>query len=500
MTTTTSTEAAPATMSLWQRLSDRCNPILVRELQQSLRSRALTGALLLALLTLFGLSSTLGVMSAFDSDREHGREAFMASFGALVPFLTLLLPMQAFFSMMHEVRDGSAELLTMSRLTPRQIVRGKLQAAGVLFLLFLALFAPTMALTWLLRGISITLILLTCGFALLLALASSSLAIAVGALARSRQVTPMTIAVTTMGLGGITIGAIGSGVQLIETLERSPVSETLRILGTIALGLLAALWLCALVAQSQLTHPVENRATPFRIYFVALAAVVFAWVLGITSRTEWPMATAVAGMGFQIAFALPAMIMATEENGLSPRVRRQVPARAPLLAAPWLPGGRLGLIYVILLEGLVLGVVWLAQLCDPVPAASRPYYFADQVQFAACTGALYVIVHAALAARIRAWLGPGVAKSWLARSITVALFGVLMLAPLTIEAIAGHRLSRWTPLHVMNPFWTIAELMRQKDQHATLYLILGGMATCLVLLQARGILSSLREVVAARRS
>lgn len=495
---TSAPATAEATLPLWERLSDRCNPILVRELQQTLKSRALTGAILLALLVLFGLAGTIGLLGNYDRDQSgHGREAFTASFGALLPFLTFLMPMQAFFSMMHEVRDGSAELLLMSRLTPRQIVRGKLQAAAVLFVLFLALFAPTMALTWLLRGVSITMILMSCALALLMALVSSSLAIAAGSLARSRQVTPLMIALVAVGLGGVTIGAIAGGVGMIESMERASLRELLVASGSTGLGLVATLWLFALVAQSQLTHQVENRATPFRIYFAIVALALGTWILVAADRSHWQVAFPFAGVAFNCFFAIPAVIMVTEEFALSPRVRQQVPRRFPWLAAPWLPGGQLGLLYVILLEAaLALVVTGFQALGTPVMttmfAASATCWFYGST--------LYLVCYAAIGAWIRGRFAPGPARSWLSRTIVVTTFALLMLAPLLIQALLEHRVVGWNGLHIMNPFWTLDHYDHRAGSRWELYTALGGIAACLVLLNVKGIFEALGKVrLAARR-
>lgn len=485
-------------LPFWQRFSDRVNPILVRELQQSLRSRSLTSALFCALIVLFALAGVIGVMSLDDRElTETGRGAFMACFGCLMPFLTLLLPLQAFFSMMHEVRDGTAELLLLSKLTPREIVRGKLQAAGVLFVLFLALFAPSMALTWLLRGVSVAMIVMACIFALLSALTCSSLAIAAGSLARARQVTPLLIALIALGLAGITIAAIASGVRLIETIERYPGREILVVLGSIGLSLISALWLFALVARSQLTHPVENRATPFRILFAALVPILCGWIMIAVERPDWPEAFATFGVAFNLFFVVPALIISTEEDGLSPRVRNLVPKRLALPSAPWLPGGKLGIVYVVCLEIVVVG------LSLGIPALLGFGASRGTVAWRTCWllgSALYLLIYTAIGSCYRSLLGPGVAKSWLARTMTVTTFALLMILPLLVQALFSRRVDGWSFLHIMNPFWTIDWFDGKPGDQAKLYLALGAIAFGLLVLQLPGIRRAVREVLAASRA
>jgi hypothetical protein len=484
------TRPEPARLSAWERLSDHANPILVRELQQSLKSRSLVGTILLALLSIFVIAC---VISSFAMHGDvSGRDGFAACFGTLVPFVALILPMQAFYSMMHEVRDGTVELLLLSRLTPRAVVRGKLQATGVLFVVFLALFAPPMALTWCLRGVSVPMILIASSMAFLLALTCTSFAIAAGAVARSRQVTAIVTAVVVAALGAAAIGSIAGGVQIMEHVERASRAELELVVGSLTLGLLAALVLFSLIAKSQLTHPVENRTTAFRAYFAALPLTAFAWIGLVVDRPDLTDAFAATSMALLVTLAIPAVMMTTEDHGLSPRVRLQVPRRGAALAALFFPGGALGLLYMTAL----LAFVPLVGLVGPMALGARAPRW-QHVCLVEGT-ALYVLIYAALAGWIRSRLAPGVARSWLARAMTLTAFAILLGAPALAEAVVRRGHVSWSWLHVMNPFYTLDRFSRDGD--ASLFVGLGLIAVALIAVQSRRMLAACREVAVASRA
>src|SRR5690606_31695767 len=109
-----------------ERCADRVNPIFLRELQQALNAKSFLGVVALALATVF----FIGLMIALRVDREleSGRGVFIPTLMVLLPVMTMVLPMQAFNSMQHELREGAIDQLLMSELTPRRIVRGKLLA------------------------------------------------------------------------------------------------------------------------------------------------------------------------------------------------------------------------------------------------------------------------------------------------------------------------------------------------------------------------------------
>ncbi|MBK9129902.1 MAG: hypothetical protein IPM13_19305, partial [Phycisphaerales bacterium] len=123
---------------LLARLSDRLNPILVRELQQAFSARAFMFVIGLSLVAILVFALVVALQG--DHVVGDGRDVFTAVLMVMAPVLMLTLPMQAFNSMQVELREGAIDQLQMSELSPRRIVRGKLLAISVLIAMFLAVF------------------------------------------------------------------------------------------------------------------------------------------------------------------------------------------------------------------------------------------------------------------------------------------------------------------------------------------------------------------------
>ena len=146
-------------MTQWhiaQLISDRSNPIVIKEVRQAVKSKAYIGLYLVLLfvcvvISLFACGSYLrsGVGSAI------GDEVFGAFLVCLWITGFVLMPMGAFHSLAKERTENTFELLNISGLGPGKIVRGKLGAAIVQLGLIYSAFVPFMAFTYFLRGIDL---------------------------------------------------------------------------------------------------------------------------------------------------------------------------------------------------------------------------------------------------------------------------------------------------------------------------------------------------------
>src|SRR5262249_24721096 len=147
-----------------ERLDDSLNPIVVKELRQAVQSRFVVVALLLFLslqLLILGLYLVFGY-GARSADMESvnaGREGFLVLQGVLLGTCLLFIPLYAGVRLAAERSDTNVDLLFVTALKPRAIVRGKLFSAVVLVLLIFSACAPFMTFTYLLRGIDMPTIL-----------------------------------------------------------------------------------------------------------------------------------------------------------------------------------------------------------------------------------------------------------------------------------------------------------------------------------------------------
>ena len=83
----------------------------------------------------------------------RGPEIFVGYYLILAFPLTIIVPFGAFRSLAAEREDRTYELLSISALTARQMIGGKLGSAIVQMLVYLSAISPCMAFTYLLRGI-----------------------------------------------------------------------------------------------------------------------------------------------------------------------------------------------------------------------------------------------------------------------------------------------------------------------------------------------------------
>ena len=464
-------------------LSDRLNTVLARDVQQMLNGRAFLSVLVLSLLAV----GVLGGLVAGSPDRETGREAFMMVILTLTPVLSLVVPMQAFFSARQEVGGGASELLLLSNLTPARIVLGKLLSAGLQILLWSSVFAPVMAFTFLLRGISVVQIGAALVLVMLFGLTMSAAGIAFGALTVWRRVTQLVSALSLLVLAGGTFGftsflafamsgILGSRTALLESFA------------WVTLVCALAMVLLVLVACSQFTHPYENRSTGFRCFLPLATLLGAGCTFLLADRSDWHnVVPGIAGtaLGFGVVFFVFA---ATEEPRLSPRVASQVPARPrlALLLAPLLPGQGRGLFYSLLTVALLLGIAELGLAIAPGMGDS---YTSRVVQLLA----LYALFYAAIGASIRRRFPEGSSRNWLARFLVLVIIVLGCSLPILFQGLAG--VHGWTPLQILNPFWTIGVGSTEKSAVP----ILVGLTALALLWQIGPMMAGLREVAQASR-
>lgn len=484
--------------------SDRLNPILVREVNQALGGKALlwTGVIALTATVVIALY----VAARGEEAAYKGARAFATALYALVPILFFVVPLQAYLSTRQEVTSGTVDHLLLSRLGPGAIVRGKLVAVTVQFVLYLAIFAPLLAMTFLLRGVDIPTIACSIVAIFVFGLAACALAVACGALSRGPVLFRVLSAVfailglsifTFIAIGQIAMSTMGFGV-----LRLMDIWNGILVFGVPAL---AAIVLFMLVGRSALTHPYENRSTPFRVFAVVSLPV------GFTVMAERMLAAGFPGLGpseipiswfLEVAavFAAPlgvfVLFAATEETALSPRVFSRVPRRLLLafLAIPFLPGRGRGLLFGIFLFAFALGMAPLFALLVGVKAGSRD----DRELGVAVLAWLYVLFYAGLGSFVRGRLGPGERGNRIARyAVLLVLLAGILLPPMIEVIVAGHASRTWSGLDILDPIATInAHDGRPQEPDAILALV-GFMTALVLVLNVPAIGRSITEVFRA---
>lgn len=153
--------------------SDRINPIIVKEMRQTVRSGVLLSALLsVAGLIMLALFLQMGTRNlALSPDQPIGRNIFELLVNLLFFFCLIIIPANAAVRLIQERDLSNVDLFYASMLSPGAIVRGKLACGGYQIFLFFMICAPFLFVTNLLRGIDLfsIVIVLIVGWALVMA-------------------------------------------------------------------------------------------------------------------------------------------------------------------------------------------------------------------------------------------------------------------------------------------------------------------------------------------
>lgn len=338
------------------RISDRFNPILVKELRQSLRGKAFRSAFS-CVLVLLTFASVGALLSASAFGQAQGREFFLGIYGCLGLALYGLVPFAAFSSLGGEWEENTFDLLVLSDLRPNHVVRGKLMSAAVQALLYLTTFTPFLACAFLMQGVDLGAMIVIILLSFFWSVALSMLAIVLSTLARQRF---LRIGMMVVLAGSLATG-FGFALSGAEVLLREP--ETLRVREFFEVGIgfvLLSLFLTTLmfqVACNQLAHPEENRSTRLRLTTTAALLAGLAWLSYMLS--QYPSGEATTGLFLMMlvfGVVLPSALFVSEPNSLGRRVAAEVGRRpiASWLMAPWLPGGGRGVLFYLLHLGLVM--------------------------------------------------------------------------------------------------------------------------------------------------
>src|SRR5262245_10697435 len=104
------------------------NPVLVKELRQAMRNRFLTGTLMVLLVLLFAASLGPVMRENFVSvkDGQLGRTLCRMLLLVLIGASFLFIPLYTGLRMTMERRQSDLDLMFVTTLRPKRIIRGKL--------------------------------------------------------------------------------------------------------------------------------------------------------------------------------------------------------------------------------------------------------------------------------------------------------------------------------------------------------------------------------------
>ena len=366
--TTTSRTASKGFLGRLDDVSDRLSPIVVKEVRQMVRGREFNYS--------FGLSLVVGLIVAFmgGADALNGdRSSGAWIFGSLMSCLSLIgmavVPLGAFNASRNERAEQTLDLVTLTTLSARSIIVGKLLAQGVKLLTLFAALSPFLAMSFLLGGIDFITILISLATLFIWSLWACALCLFLSSLSKSRAMSGLIFAgaifvfllVFVMGRSAyyaVRYGSFYGGIG-VTTYGSSTGSEFWWVLAISTAFCLMTLANLVLLAENRLSLPTEDRTTALRVGFfvqfllIVAVAVTHAGPLGTTTET---IALLGAIGGFHLA--LVATFAVTEDLVLSRRVLRQNKSSSGRrrLLVMFRPGGGRGAAYVMAQMVLLLAV------------------------------------------------------------------------------------------------------------------------------------------------
>ncbi len=449
------------------RASEKLNPILVKEARQALKSRQFV--VTFALLLLCSLTWTfLGVATQMPGVyyRPSGPFMLVGYLVILTVPMLLIVPFSAYRSLAGEREDGTYEMLSITSLSARHIVTGKLGSAALQMLVYYSALSPCIAFTYLLRGIDILAIALLLVHTFWVSLLMSAFGLLVASLSRLRHVQALLSLAFLIGLLGVTIAwwswtgwfAYDSSITATSGPETCVFALMITSVGV------SYIVLFVLAAAAQLSFASDNRSTRVRVALLIQQTLFVGWMF-----YYWPGAhqLGVILAWLTVHWMIAGALMTGEWTQLSPRVRRGLPQSflGRCLLTWFNPGSGTGYIFTVANLGalilLVVGVGGIGEAFGVIHSAS-PIWIRG-IETPTLFGLLlwsYLTLYLGLGRLILLWLRRHVSLPVL---MPLTIHGLLLAAgaviPYVLQSwLLGFRGNvEYTALQIPNWYWTLGE-------------------------------------------
>jgi len=446
------------------RLSERLNPILVKEARQALKSRQFLITFTLLLLCGWGWS-VLGIalLSPAIYYAPGGRFMMIGYYLVLAAPVLVIVPFSAFRSLAAEREDGTFELLSITSLSARQIITGKLGSAVLQMLVYFSALAPCIVFTYLLRGIDIVTILFVLVYTFLSSLLLSAAGLVVATASRARHWQVLLSVLLLIGLLFVGICWSISVVQMITFAGSMPFDDVDFWMANLAvvMFLVSFIVLAVLTAASLISFASDNRSTKLRVAMLGQQVLWIGWLTYAWMRIEAEEMLIVMMVFPAIYWAAMGALMSGEYAQLSPRVLRSLPRSllGRMLFTWFNPGSGTGYTFAI---GSLISVsltVLILGFCGQLVALPGAPRGAASAAFA-ITSVSYVAAYLGLGRLIvlvmRQFAPIGMLFPVLIQAF-LAFVGCTL--PVLIAAWwAGYARLEYSELQFSNWFWTLMEI------------------------------------------
>ena len=345
---------------LWLAAGERFNPIFVKEVRQSLKSQQFELSFGLTLLAAIAWTFIVVAMSVPRIYYIPGGVELLNGYAVilLVP-LMIVIPFAAFRSLTTEIEDSTFDLLSISSLSAKQIVTGKMATAALQVLLYTSALAPCIVLTYMLRGVSLVMVSLLLGTAIAYSLMLISCALLMSTVSRTRsgQSGMSVLLLSILVISFFVIIAAILDENIIGEIARATPNQSMVI---VIIAVVTVLWamfsLLMQTAAAAIDFPSENKSTPIRKRMLVLLAVLVFWLqFGVLALNEEARLTFVQYplkgvlIGYFIVWTMIGGLVCGERGIISPRARRSLPETfVGRVMLTWLsPGAGLGYVFMV---------------------------------------------------------------------------------------------------------------------------------------------------------
>ena len=349
---------SPFAATIWSRiddtlsrLGDTLNPILVKETRQALKSRQFTASFWLVLICAAAWSFiAISLMMPYVYYFPSGKNMLAGYYVILAVPLFLVVPFSAFRSLATERDDGTYELLSITSLSARQIVTGKLGSALMQMLVYMAALAPCIAFTYLLRGLDLGTIVVVIVGTFMASVLFSCVGLVFAGLHRSRQWQALLSVLLLLLLiaGG---WAWGYTMMMLVFEGNTAIDQADFWYGV---GFVISMYasfvaMLILIAAAQNSFVTDNRSTAVRVSMLCQLVLFAGWMtfLWVTYSQEGILMAALVGAG--IVWTIYGIFLTGDLGQLSPRARRKLPQS--FLGRTFLtwfnPGSATGYVFVV---------------------------------------------------------------------------------------------------------------------------------------------------------
>jgi len=354
----------PSGNGFWNRIdrvtfgvTDRLNPILVKEARESLKSSQflITFFLLLAATLLW-----TGIGIVFNAPQVYylptGASLLAGYYFLMAVPIFGLVPLTAYRSLSSEIDNDTFELMSITGLGSFQIVRGKFLSAVLQMFLHFAAVVPSLAFTYLLRGVGLSDIcmvllavfmagLFLTAFALMIApLLSGFLGQSFAMVGLVAAILVVQFIVAIMCLSGILGAGVGSD------------SVAWMLAGITAVIVLSFVVLFLKAAAAQIAPVTENRSTSLRRWMLVQQ---FLWVAAIAGTSLFYDDFEPINFGSFVLAAywlVMGSMFLSESTEISPRVRRELPSTflGRVFLTAFTPGPSSGYLFALCSGGVAI--------------------------------------------------------------------------------------------------------------------------------------------------